>query len=378
MTTDRGRHVKINIENRLWAVSAGRCEFRGCNRYLGEHLITKTEGNYGEKAHIEAVSENGPRYRELMPDEELNSADNLMLACAGCHKHIDENVDMYPVDILKKMKREHEERILKVTEIDDTQKTLMVSYFADIKDFQPQFEDKLFCKALVKSGKVPVNRYAENLGTENMPFRDGTQQFYEIEKAVLQGAKERILKSSMNKEEGLAVFALAPMPLLIKLGELISDISNTSVYQCHREGEKWAWKDTNETVEYIVEEPKEKGSKVVALNISLSAEIVQERIIRAAGEIPTYKITISEPNRTFVTNEEIMNEFVKAYRRCMEKLRNDNPELEMVKVFPAMPNSLAIRMGMDYMPKVDPVMEIYDELGNGFVKALEVGGENAR
>ena len=28
-----------------------------CNTYLGEHSVTKAEGNFGEKAHVEAVSE---------------------------------------------------------------------------------------------------------------------------------------------------------------------------------------------------------------------------------------------------------------------------------------------------------------------------------
>ena len=61
---------------------------------------------------------------------------------------------------------------------------------------------------------------------------------------------------------------------------------------------------------------------------------------------------------------------------CMEKIKSDNPELEEVLVFPAMPNSLAIRTGMDYMPKCDPKLIIYDQINHSssFIEAIVIGG----
>lgn len=91
MKSDRNREISIKIERSLWGISAGRCEFGGCNCFLGINPITMETGNYGEKAHIEAVSKGGARYREVMDVEELNSTDNLMLMCAKCHKTIDDN-----------------------------------------------------------------------------------------------------------------------------------------------------------------------------------------------------------------------------------------------------------------------------------------------
>ena len=46
-----------------------------------------------------------------------------------------------------------------------------------------------------------------------------------------------------------------------------------------------------------------------------------------------------------------------------------------VHVFPVMPASLAVRFGMDYMPKTDNKLIIYDEQPEkGFVYALSIGG----
>ena len=61
----------------------------------------------------------------------------------------------------------------------------------------------------------------------------------------------------------------------------------------------------------------------------------------------------------------------------METIKNDNPEIEEVLVFPAMPNSLAIRTGMDYMPKCDPTLIIYDQVeqSKDFIETITIGGK---
>lgn len=310
-----------------------------------------------------------------MSNDELNSSDNIMLLCPTCHKLIDEHPEEYTVDILKEMKRKHELRIYQLTDIDDIQTTLVMNYFANIKDVSPMYEDRLFCRAVVKNGKIPNNIHSVSIGAENVPLLDGNASFYLIHEALLNSAKEKIIKPSIRNEESISLFALAPIPLLIKLGTLFSDISNVTVYQCHRLGEKWTWKKNSNEIEYQVDKSGNPGSKEVALNISLSADILQDRINRTLGEICTYKITIANPNRLFVENERIVDEFVKTFRNCMEQIKNENPEIMFINIFAAMPNSLAIHLGMDYMPKTDPKLIIYDQISSeaGFIKALEIG-----
>lgn len=137
MDKKRSRSWSSNAEKALWGLAAGRCEFEGCNCFLGQNPITTENGNYAEKAHIEAVSEGGARYRENMDNSELNSAENIMLLCAKCHKTIDENPDEYPVERLKKMKQEHENRVYWMTGYTDVQKSFMIGYFAQIDGAAP-------------------------------------------------------------------------------------------------------------------------------------------------------------------------------------------------------------------------------------------------
>lgn len=144
----------------LWGVAAGRCEFQGCNKTLYEHKVTKEEGNYAENAHIEAVSEGGARYKVLMTEEALNCIDNLMLLCPECHKYIDEHEEDYTAEILKDMKKKHENRVKKVTESSETLNSLMVNYFASIKDISPFYNDILFRRAVIQNGYVPLEKHS--------------------------------------------------------------------------------------------------------------------------------------------------------------------------------------------------------------------------
>lgn len=378
MKTNRNREIPVKIERTLWGISAGRCEFEGCNCFLGINPVTMESGNFGEKAHIEAVSKGGARYREVMEVEELNSTDNIMLMCARCHKTIDDNEDSYPVDKLKEMKRKHEERVYWLTEYEDVQKSYMVGYFANIKDYEPYYDNDQFCKALVSDRKIPSERYINNIGGTNMPFNDGTKKFYDIEEQVINQGIERVVKTCIKGNENISMFALGPIPLLIKLGEKLSDISNISVYQCHRKENKWCWdKDNKDVIEYKIISPNHINQKKVALNISLSADIIDSRIEKSVGKMSTYKITIDSPNRGFVANKKIVDDYVEAFRNCIETIKNENPELEEILMFPAMPNSLAIRTGMDYMPKCDPKIIIYDQVEqtSNFIETIIIGGK---
>ncbi len=110
----------------LYVRAGGRCQLRGCNDYLLEHHVTKKGGNFAQRAHIYAFSPSGPRGH---PDGEFDPhhIGNLMLLCPKCHKLIDDNPEEYPVDRLKRDKKEHESRILRLTETPPDLTTVYVS-----------------------------------------------------------------------------------------------------------------------------------------------------------------------------------------------------------------------------------------------------------
>jgi hypothetical protein len=89
-------------------LSGNECAAPNCHNKLiakdGETVISKI-------CHIEAASENGPRWNKDMDDDQRRHFDNLILMCDECHNIIDnkDNEDEYPVELLKDWKKNHEE-----------------------------------------------------------------------------------------------------------------------------------------------------------------------------------------------------------------------------------------------------------------------------
>jgi hypothetical protein len=99
-----------NTLKKLFGLSGLECYNPDCNNKLiakdGETQISKI-------THIEGASENGPRYNSDMTDDDRRHCSNLILSCDECHSIIDnpENIDKYPVELLKEWKKNHEDEI---------------------------------------------------------------------------------------------------------------------------------------------------------------------------------------------------------------------------------------------------------------------------
>ena len=351
--------IDEKVRMKLWAISGGRCEL--CNRLLYQDLVFGYDGNFGEMAHIHAVSEGGPRHKYGMTTDEKNNIDNEGL--------------------LIRKKIAHEARIREVTGIPSEQSSRIVTYFSNI-DNQAEFSsERLLREAVLLSGRVPMQEPIINLSAGSCTRYTASETVFQQKSQELEREFKDWFDSVVKSKDSIGVFALAPQPLLFKLGTLINDQYNTVAFQCHRSGHKWAWPKTVASVEFQFSNTKEGKTNKLALVIDLSAPVCDDRITSVLGDNTTiYHITIDEPSRTFVSGEIIQEEFVKVFRAAMETLKNLRPAPEYIHIFPVMPNSLAVRAGMDYMPKADLPVVIYEQANqaDGFFKALTIGGQNDR
>lgn len=102
----KSRAINPTVLRALYARSGNCCAFTGCHVPIFEDDNQLT----GECCHIEAFSHGGPRFNNTLSDSECNGYDNLILLCSRHHKIIDGNPLEYTVEILKEMKRSHEEK----------------------------------------------------------------------------------------------------------------------------------------------------------------------------------------------------------------------------------------------------------------------------
>lgn len=362
----------------LWAKSAGRCQFEGCNEPLWRDGLSQIEMNFADVAHIIGDSPDGPRGDVVLSVEYRNDISNLMLMCLKHHRMIDEILEMYTDETLRQMKKAHEERIELLTSITPDKTSHVLIYRGIVGEHQPKVDFKDTWLALYPEW-YPSSRLPIELGLQNSAVQDSENDFWGLESRNLErqfNNKVKSLISNDRERNHFSVFAIAPQPLLIKLGVLLSDIYPAEVYQLHREPTTWQWQPGPEKFEYMIKEPTTFNG-VPVLTLSLSATIDSKRIkkIFGAQKFVEWKVTTNNPNNDFLRSRSQLQMFRVTLRRLLDKIKAKHGEDVPLHIFPAVPVSVAVEIGRVWQPKADLPMIIYDQNKklDGFSRALSIG-----
>lgn len=376
---DKSRYIPKNTELALWAKSAGRCQICGIKLFENEKFGIET--NTSQKAHIFAFSEKGPRYSE--DTFEVHSIDNLMLLCYEDHHTIDNHPEQFPVELLQKIKADFEKKVESV--IDTIRKKSTVIYYASsISEFDSSPKTKTeLNRALLDANLFSDGSYFP-IEIDNQ-YVSQDEQYFQTQMKALKKKIDRI-SSSLEETEVVSVFAIGPQPLLMYLGYLLNDETDIRVFQKFRGGESgWSWLAEQQTntfrVERLFDYDSSNSAEVSEVNliISVSAEIAATRIHAVKSEdIPTYELRSAYQGLDAIKSEQDANDFIRTFRgEAIEQIRQDFPEASIINLFPAMPVSLPVRIGMNYLKNVDLEWRMYNQRGeDGFVCALSIKGGN--
>lgn len=360
----------------LWGKSAGRCQYEGCNEPLWLDTITQAEFNAAYIAHIVADSPDGPRGDVALSCQLEADLTNLMLMCDKHHRLIDkEDIAGHPAERLRGMKTAHERRIEIVSGIAADKNSHVLFYGANIGANNSPLSFPEAKRAMVPE-RYPSDLHPLSLGLKNSSFEDRSGKYWTIEAEHLGNMVTQLVRPRLKAGEiaHLSIFAIAPQPLLILLGSLLSDIPAAEVYQRHREPPSWEWEDGPDNFLFDVVEPEEVAGPPVVI-FSLSASVTDERVFTTMGkEVTIWHVTISIPHNDFLKSRQQARSFRQQMRGMMDRIKFRHGEKEIVHVFPAMPVCLAVEFGRILMPKADLPLRIYDEnkILGGFIHALDI------
>lgn len=373
------RDVPHSVERLLWGRAAGRCEFAGCNRPLWRTISTNEPRNVAEQAHIRAFSRGGPRADRSMDTALLHDGHNLMLVCHDHHVAMDrgDGPSRHTVEVLEAMKVAHERRVEIVTGISPQMGSHVLTYGTYVGDHQalPTFTD---AREALFPHRFPKTDFVIQLGSATGPWRDRDEVFWKAELAQLEYQFTQQVRIPVERGEikHASVFALAPQPLLIRLGVLLGDICAADVFQRLREPQGWSWPTDAESQPFFVTRPESAvGAPVLVL--AVSATVTPDRIHAVAGDAAVWTVTVPQPHND-VVRSPIM---VRAFRECIRPLLNEIKAVHghrtPLQIFPALPVSLAVELGRARTPKADPLWNVFDEhqARGGFVHALTIQPE---
>jgi hypothetical protein len=378
MAKEVTRYIKHEVERELWGRAAGRCQFAGCNRPLFKSPVTQERVNISEKAHIYSFSENGPRGQGPLVGDELNEMSNLLLVCDLCHKTIDQQEgERYPAELLLKMKAEHEKRIEIVTGVHPSKKSHVILYGANIGDETSKLNPEAAKDALFPewhpAEERPIYLSMSWEGKDNNP------DFWKTEGDNLRMAFDRHIHPLIKSSEfyHLSLFVLAPMPLMVLFGSLLTDKIPAQTYQLHREPQTWKWLTRPDNIAFHVNRPASTGNPP-ALIISLSDHIAPSRITTVLeGAVSIWELTIERPHNDFLKSKEQLSEFRKTVRQLLVDIGKEHGKQTPLAIFPAMPVACSVDLGRVRMPKADGPWIIYDQNKEQqkFTRTLEIRGD---
>lgn len=364
---------------RLWVLAGGRCQYAGCNDPLWRDDLTLADMNGAYVAHIRDVNPKTHRYDPALSPQLATDISNLMLMCDKHHRLIDnEQEAAHEVPRLLEMKRRHEARIEVLTSIQEEMQTQVLLYAANIGNHTAQISWDKAAHALLPH-RYPAEKPGIELGLKFSTFQDHEPDYWKIEREHLRrqfalSVRPRVTTGTVPH---FSVFAIAPQPLLVELGRLLSDIPHADVFQLLREPAGWSWVDGAQPLDLQVIEPSDVRP-TVALNISLSATVTNDRLTSVVGDdTSVWTLTVPKPHNDIIRCPAHLRQFRQALRSLLDRIKAKHGQQALLHVFPVVPVSVAVEIGRVWMPKADLPMRLYDQnsLRKGFVEAFEIHAE---
>ena len=372
----RGKGPNELTKMMLIANAGGRCQFSGCNKQLFIDSITMKELNNTNIAHIVASSSDGPRGDENSSEELSNKLENLMLMCQEHHKLIDERHTEYTVEKLQEMKKVQEEEVKKLLDEMHYPETKVVIFESPIKNkLQVKVDFKKACEAIRESKKKSDSRYPLTINLECEEYDYNSDEFWKsIEKKLKRIFDNKIEEVYIDYPNSvLSIFPIAPIPLIVKLGNLLGDKKSINIYQKTREPDTWKWLAEEKTNNFIVKKEKIGNRKKIAIVLSLTAEINFERVTSVLEDVGIIYYLKAERNNTdCIKSLEDLKNFWQNFQNICDQIKNVDKEKEAF-LFPAIPVSAAFEIGRRHMKGAHPIIHIYEE-NDGFFKTITIGG----
>ncbi|MGW0902824.1 SAVED domain-containing protein [Streptomyces sp. NPDC002853] len=368
--------------------------------YLLEGPMSARTLHLGELAHIvgQGVGARSPRGGYPLDPGLRDEADNLMLLCAHQHGEIDAQgaLDVFSVERLRRLKREHEDRIRHLTGLGPERATTVVRLLGSVHGRAVELSRQTAADAVTARHRFPLflESYARHgveidlrqipgerpaLSEDAVRAAAGSRAYYEQAVRIIDDVLEHRLRAGVERNvvQHVSVFGFARLPLLVYLGARLDDTVPTDVFQRHRGEESWRWPDEGGAgVQFAVHVDQDvpAGDDAVVV-VNVSGMIGRHEVPEELSALRRYVISpvgvatgpdILRRRASLGLLEGVLREFFAV-------LEVEGKPVRRLHVLPAMPMSAAVALGRAHHFQVHPQLVIYERLAGAYVPTLELG-----
>jgi hypothetical protein len=187
--------------------------------------------------------------------------------------------------------------------------------------------------------------------------------------SVPAGYQKQVLLEALEKSRDcvprFAVFSLAPIPLAVHLGFVLSDRLEVRCFHFDRDRATWAWDsataaDTGVTVSGLPDGTIHDRTDV-AIRISLSDRVSPHDAREAAPDARVaVDIAVPNPNVTWLQSPTQLEVLGRTIRDTLALLRERVPKCMQLHLFYAGPTGGAVVLGQQINPRMNPPAVVYE------------------
>lgn len=357
----------------LWGRSAGRCAMPECRVEL---LVDDSEHDpvvvIGDVAHLIAASDEGPRGNKSKSIGKRDEYENLILLCKNCHAKIDGHNKKYTVDVIKKIKADHE---------------------AWVRTSLPERgQSNIGWEAILLQGVVPFDAKLA-IAALSPDYVEGTPHLIAVnpEKEQWRTISQRIavtvnalFEQSDPFNKRFAIFPIAPVSACVALGFCLSDRPRVKLFQYHRYSQSWSWKTmrqsgTKPKVAGIPARANHKHGQVV-ICFEISAQIQKAHISALNGNvIGTISIQVPQASTSWLRSSDQLDELGKIAHETFEIIQSQFPNANSWHLLLATPAPLAVKIGQAMNPTMIPPVQLYEYSRSAtpsYIPSIQLRGGN--
>lgn len=374
----------------VWVRCGGRCVI--CNRYLLEDHLE--DGNavraVGEVAHVAGESEKGPRgASSKVPSAGRNDAENLILLCPTDHRSADKRRLADPIfteEYLFGRKARHEAFIRFVTGLRDGGRTTVIRAFGTVRGAPGVVPHADVSMAVMRHTLMTPEYLVDPRGIGLEIDLHGIpepvdERYWETALRQIEASLARVHRHvAEGAAHHLSFFALAYVPLLVAMGNVLDDTIPFEVYERHRSSQSWAWDPAAQTVSFGSTLPSEvrDGTSEACLIVNASGTVQPGELPSDLKALPTFTIApvdAHDPGPATFDNHDTLVSFrntVVGFFAALER----SPALKAIKtlhVFAAVPVSAAITLGRSLpVDNAAPTLALYHRTEGAYERAFDI------
>lgn len=182
----------------------------------------------------------------------------------------------------------------------------------------------------------------------------------------------------MDPTVPLAIFAIAPQPILIALGSLIGDKQQVTVFQKQRDTDSWCWHDEERQSSFQHDAVPSSDSAEVALVLSVSGTVSKETLPAevASSGMPVLELRAANPSVYIARTQEDVRAFEREAISLLDEVHSAMPHVAKVHIFPALPVSMAVTLGGLFNRNLLTKAVVYEKTDGRFSQSIEIGGSD--